>query len=422
VSGEQSVRAREKDFSLRTWRLTADCSLVSFFMHRPACLILDAEMQCALPVIEALRRRGFHVTAASHKRVNMGFFSRYPNRRALYPAPKNFRRAFVERIIELAREHRYDFILPTDDISSEILTEERERVEKHACLPIPTYETFMKARDKSKTIKIALENRLPCPQTFFPADENIEEIAHKVSYPALVKANVSSGARGILVVHKRGELKKTYEEVKAAYGECHVQEFIPKGGLQYKADLFIDDRQELKGGMVYSKLRYFPVNGGSSVVNRTVHYPQLIDIAYQLLKAMNWRGFADFDFITDPRDGIPKIMEINPRIPACFRITLAAGIDFASMIARLAMGQTIPKVEGYKRDVYLRYFPLDVLWFIKSPDRFRAEPSFFKFFGRNLSDQIISLRDPGPIVGFCLENFISLFDWEARKIRYSRGW
>jgi predicted ATP-grasp superfamily ATP-dependent carboligase len=137
---------------------------------------------------------------------------------------------------------------------------------------------------------------------------------------------------------------------------------------------------------------------------------------------MGWRGFADFDFITDPRDGTPKLMEINPRVPACFRITLAAGIDFPYMIAKLAMGEEIPRVDGYKLDVYLRYFPLDVLWFIKSPERFRAEPSFFKFFGRNLSDQIISLRDPGPMLGFCLENFISLFDWEARKTRYSRGW
>jgi len=388
----------------------------------PSCLILDAEMQCALPVLEALRRRGFHVTAGSLKRVNMGFFSRYANRRVLYPPPKDSPEAFVERIVELVRENQYDFVLPTDDISSELLAAQRQRVENHARLPIPPYETFMKARDKSKTLKIAMENDVPCPRTFFPDEEDIEEIARKISYPALVKANISSGARGILAVSRKQDLARIYKEVKAGYGECHIQEFIPKGGLQYKADLFLDQTQELKAGIVYSKLRYFPVNGGSSVVNRTVRYPQIIDNAYRLLKAMGWRGFADFDFITDPRDGTAKLMEINPRVPACFRITLAAGIDFPNMIAKLAMGEEIPQVNDYKLDVYLRYFPLDVLWFIKSPERFRAEPSFFKFFGRNLSDQIISLRDPGPVVGFCLENLLSLFNREARKTRYARGW
>ena len=388
----------------------------------PSCLILDAEMQCALPVLEALRRRGFDVTAGSHKRVNMGFFSRYPNRRVVYPPPQRLPVEFVARIVELARAHRYDFILPTDDVSSELLTAHRDRLERYAPLAVAPYETFMKARDKSKTLQIAIDNDLPCPKTFFPERESIDAIAQRASYPVLVKANISSGARGILPVQKKEELKGTYEKVKATYGECHIQEYVPKGGAQYKADLFLDDRQDLKAAMVYSKLRYFPVNGGSSVVNRTVFYPEIIDIAYRLLRAMNWRGFADFDFITDPRDGVPKIMEINPRIPACFRITLAAGIDFPSMIASLAMGGKVAKVDGYKRDVYLRYFPLDVLWFLKSPERFRAQPSFFKFFGRDLSDQIISLRDPGPMLGFCLENFISLFDWEARKTRYSRGW
>jgi len=387
-----------------------------------SCLILDTEMQCSLPVLEALRRAGFRVTAGSHKRINMGFFSHYPNSRVLYPSPLRAPVEFVSRILALAREHRYDFILPTDDVSSELLTAERERVERYSRLAVAPYETFMKARDKSKTIRIAMANQVPCPPTYFPDDENIDKIAERASYPVLVKANISSGARGISAVRQKNDLKKTYEEVKAAYGECHIQEYIPTGGLQYKADLFLDRDQELKAAIVYSKLRYYPINGGSSVVNRTVRQPRIIDDAYRLLKAMGWRGFADFDFITDPRDGVAKVMEINPRIPACFRITLAAGVDFSSMIAKFAMGKEVPKAGDYALDVYLRYFPLDVLWFIKSADRFRAEPSFFKFFGGNLSDQIISLRDPGPIVGFCLENFISLFDWQARKTRYSRGW
>jgi predicted ATP-grasp superfamily ATP-dependent carboligase len=388
----------------------------------PSCLVLDTEMQCALPVLESLRRRGFDVTAGSHKRINMGFCSKYPNRRVLYPSPKDCPVEFAERIIELAQGRPYDFVLPTDDISSEILTAQRERVEKHTRLPIPPYDIFMKARDKSKTLKTAMAHGVPCPQTYFPDEENIERIAERAVYPVLVKANISSGARGISLVQKKQELRRTYETVKASYGECHIQEYIPSGDLQYKADLFLDRDQQLKAGIVYSKLRYFPISGGSSVLNRTVLFPEIIDNAYRLLVAMGWHGFADFDFITDPRDATPKVMEINPRVPACFRITLAAGIDFSYMIAKLAMGEEISRVHGYRLDVYLRYLPLDCLWFIKSPERFRAKPSFFKFFGSDQKDQIISLRDPGPIFGFCLENLIAFFDVEARKARYSRGW
>ena len=388
----------------------------------PRCLILDAEMQCSLPVIESLRKRGFHVTAGSYKRINMGFFSKYSNERVMYPAPKTSPDGFFNTILELAKHHHYDFVLPTDDISSEVLLARKDALEQYTHLPIVAYETFMKARDKSQTLKIAMQNNIPCPETFFPDEEKIGDIARRAPYPLLVKPNLSSGARGITLVPNKDDLETTYRTVKAEYGECHIQEYIPKGGLQYKADLFLDASQELKAGIVYSKLRYFPIHGGSSIINRTVLRPEIIENAHKLLKAMKWRGFADFDFITDPRDGMAKLMEINPRIPACFRITVAAGIDFPYMIAKLALGEDIPKVDGYQTDVYLRYFPLDVLWFLKSPERFRAKPSFFRFFGKNLHDQIISLRDPGPILGFCLENLISLFDRNDRKVRYSRGW
>ena len=388
----------------------------------PRCLILDAEMQCSLPVIESLRKRGFHVTAGSYKRINMGFFSKYSNERVMYPAPKTSPDGFFNTILELAKHHHYDFVLPTDDISSEVLLARKDALEQYTHLPIVAYETFMKARDKSQTLKIAMQNNIPCPGTFFPDEENIGDIARRAPYPLLVKPNLSSGARGITLVPNKDDLETTYRTVKAEYGECHIQEYIPKGGLQYKADLFLDANQEFKAGIVYSKLRYFPIHGGSSIINRTVLRPEIIENAHKLLKAMKWRGFADFDFITDPRDGMAKLMEINPRIPACFRITVAAGIDFPYMIAKLALGEDIPKVDGYQTDVYLRYFPLDVLWFLKSPERFRAKPSFFRFFGKNLHDQIISLRDPGPILGFCLENLISLFDRNDRKVRYSRGW
>jgi predicted ATP-grasp superfamily ATP-dependent carboligase len=386
------------------------------------CLVLDAEGQSSLAVMESLSRQGFRVTAGSYKPVNMGFFSRYPSRRVLYPSPQAEPRAFVQRLLELVRERRYDFVFPIDDFSSELLSEHKQSFAPFTGVPVVDYDIFIQGRDKSLTLKCARDHGVPHPETRYPDEEDIARIAAIVAYPVLIKPNISNGARGIALVSKAAELEPAYRGIKAQYGECHVQEYIPKGGVQYKADLFVGGDQQLKAAVVYSKLRYYPINGGSSVINRTVTHPEIIGHAASLLRAMNWRGFADFDFITDPRDGIPKLMEINPRIPNCFRITQAAGIDFAGMIARRAMGEESAVVEGYRTDVYLRYLPLDVLWFLQSPERFRAEPSFFKFFGRNLHDQIISLRDPGPLLGFCLDNVMALFKRKARAARYSRGW
>lgn len=389
---------------------------------KPRCLVLDAEMQGCLPLLESFCNLGFHVTAGSYKRLNMGFCSKYVHRRVIYPSPARSPQAFTQRILELAKQHEYEFILPVDDFSTGLLSEHKSIFLPYTKIPVVPFETFMTARDKSKTIKTALQCDVPCPSTFFPEEDAIADIARKVPYPALVKPNIASGARGITLVQDAGDLEKAYLDIKTRYGECHIQEYIPKGGPQHKADLFLDQDRNLKAGIVYCKLRYFPVNGGSSVMNRTVHKPEIIEHAYRLLKAMDWYGFADFDFITDPRDGIAKLMEINPRMPNTFRIGLVAGIDFPSMIVKLVRGEEIPSKQAYELDMYLRYFALDMLWFLKSPDRFRANPSFFSLGGRKVHDQIISLRDPGPIVGFCLENLFALLDRGTRKSRFRRGW
>jgi predicted ATP-grasp superfamily ATP-dependent carboligase len=385
-------------------------------------LVLDAEMQGCLPLLESFRNLGFHVTAGSYKRINMGFCSRYVHRRVVYASPALHPEAFAQRILELAKLNHYEFILPVDDFSTGILSEHKSSFLPYTKIPVVPYETFMVARDKSKTIKTALQCDIPCPSTFFPDDDAIADIARKVPYPALVKPNIGSGARGITLVGRAEELEGTYLDIKARYGECHIQEYVPKGGSQYKADLFLDNDRNLKAGIVYRKLRYFPINGGSSVVSRTVHKPEIIEYGHRLLREMDWCGFADFDFITDPRDGMAKLMEINPRIPNTFRIGVVAGIDFPSMIVKLIRGEEIPAKKEYDLDTYIRYFALDMLWFLKSPDRFRADPSVFSFLGKKVHDQIISLRDPGPIVGFCLENLLALLDRGARKSRFRRGW
>jgi D-aspartate ligase len=386
------------------------------------CLVLDAEGQSSLPVIESLARQGYCVTAGSYKPVNMGFFSRYPSRRVLYPSPKAFPEAFVQRLLGLLRERRYDFVFPIDDYSSELVSAYKTSFALFTRVPVVDFATFMKGRDKSLTLRCARDHGVPHPRTRYPDEEDIAQIARAVDYPVLIKPNISNGARGIALISRADELEPAYRKIKAQYGECHVQEYIPKGGLQYKADLFLGSDEQRKAGVVYSKLRYYPVNGGSSVVNRTVTHPEILAHATTMLRAMRWQGFADFDFITDPRDGVPKLMEINPRIPNCFRITQAAGIDFAAMIAQHAMGELPAAVDGYRTDVYLRHLPLDVLWFLESPERFRARPSFFRFFGNNVQDQIVSLRDPGPLVAFCLDNVMALFERKTRAARYARGW
>jgi hypothetical protein len=77
-------------------------------------------------------------------------------------------------------------------------------------------------------------------------------------------------------------------------------------------------------------------------------------------------------------------------------------------------------VKEYKTNCYLRFLPGDLLWYLRvdSKQRFQAQPNWFRFFDPSMSYQICNLRDPGPIIGYLLENFIQmLFDSKTRRAR-----
>jgi len=184
-----------------------------------------------------------------------------------------------------------------------------------------------------------------------------------------------------------------------------VQEFIPqKNGMQYQAEAFLDGDCKTKVCMVIEKPRFFPVKGGTSSANVTIDHPEINKISRRLLEGLKWKGAADVDYILDPRDNSVKILEINPRVTAGIKIAFAAGIDFADLHLKLAMGEKIPVTDNYKLGIYCRNFFLDILWYIYSDRKMKknTRPPFFRFFGHNVVDQLFSCDDPFVPLGFFL--------------------
>ncbi len=53
------------------------------------------------------------------------------------------------------------------------------------------------------------------------------------------------------------------------------------------------------------------------------------------------------------------------------------------MIADATLGNPLRQYE-YKSGIRLRHLGFEILWFIKSPNRFKTTPSWFKFFGKDV--------------------------------------
>ena len=73
------------------------------------------------------------------------------------------------------------------------------------------------------------------------------------------------------------------------------------------------------------------------------------------------------------------------------------------------------KEYSYKEGVALRHLGFDVLWFIKSPKRFSAKPSWFKFWGKKVSYQDFDFCDQKPFWFGTFNNVKKLFNPEFKK-------
>lgn len=389
---------------------------------RVRVLVMDGRIQSCLPVLKALRLGGHHVTIAESDPLCVGFFSRYPHRRIRHRDPRFDPEGFLSDLKGHLATGEYDVLIPILDVTAELVSQHKPELARFVRIPLVDYPIFMRARDKSQTMKIAQAHGLPVPHTYFPEEMDIDEIAKGVDYPVLIKPNISVGARGLTKVKDARELKELYPLVVARYGPCTIQEFIPQTGLQYKAQFLLDRHGEAKAWVVYSKIRHFPLEGGVSTLNCTVAREDIAALGKRLLHAMDWYAYADIDLITDPRDGRIKIMEVNPRITGSVKICFEAGVDFAKMLVALAMGCKVEPIKKYQVGLYLRHPGLDLIWFAKSKNRFKADPNWFWFFGKNLRYDVWSFKDPGPFMAYVMANVRDLFSVEARRYKYQRSY
>jgi len=391
-------------------------------MTKKRVLILDGDSRQGLPFMRSLRKAGHHVTIVCPWRPCPGYFSRYPNKRLIWPDINENEEVFYRCFLNYVKEAKCDIILALGDATAILVSKNREELTKYALTPVPDYSTLVKAADKSKTMAFCMANNIPCPKTFNPQSQSLEQIAEQIEFPVMVKPVRGIGAVGLHKFDTSEQLKNNYSVLEKRYGKLQIQEFIPLSKTQFQAEAFCDANSRMKVCMVIEKPRFFPVTGGTSTCNITIERPDIVESVRTLLEGIGWVGSADVDLILDPRDNIPKILEINPRVTAGIKIGFDAGIDYADLQLRLALGKKIPLIKDYKLGVVLRNLCLDILWYKYSDKAARknTHPLFWKFFGKKIKYQTISLSDPFPLLAFVLSNIKKYIKPGAWKSKLSK--
>lgn len=395
-------------------------------------LLLDGEGVQVVCMARELNKLGHELTALCAQKVSSGYATKYLHHKYKSPNIHMEANAFKTYFYEHLRQHKYDLIIPMGDESAYFLSREKEKVEKQYKMlcAVETYSTFELANDKQKLMGVCEKYDIVHPYTrALPAmrqkegckefDDNLKSVAEYVGFPAMIKPNLSAGAKGITKVLSLKDLKEKYPPIAETFGSCTLQQYVEQPDYYYNVMLFRKRDGKTAASTVIKIRRFFPLKGGTSCYSETVEHPFLIEQCERCLEKLNWHGFADFDVLEDKQTGELKIIEINPRVPSSLQASFAAGVNFAKIFVDeyLGNGAELFDMKKYRIGQQLRWFGLDVMWFLMSPQRFSFRPSWFRFWGKNVSYHDGSLRDPLPMIAGSLQGVAKYLNPEFRKAK-----
>lgn len=385
-------------------------------------LVTDGHWRKTLAVVRSLGRKNVHVTVGERTFLNTSFFSKYCSRRIVYPSPRLNPEGFIEFLLRELSQNQYDCLFPMEEETLLLVAKYASEISKFTSLLIPDFPKIEFVRDKGTLLQFAERHGIPTPKTFFPSPSSSNAMTLKnedglnLPIPSVIKPRVSSGSFGIVYVNKKEELFSSYQKVHQRYPFPLIQEYIPDGGGTFGFSALFDQNSNLKAAFVHKKLRMYPVRGGPSTLRESVRHPQIMELGISLLRLLDWRGVAMVEFKVDPRDGSPKLMEINPRFWGSLQLAIFSGVDFPYLMLRIAKGEDVEPIHSYRVGMRCRWLLLgDILHFLTNPERFHLNPSFFRFFEPNTCYDILSKDDPLPILGSIATFFTFLYDPEMKR-------
>ena len=356
-------------------------------------LVLDASGKQTLAMIRGLKEIECIVTVLCTSKLDTCYASNLPDFKLLEPEMAVVDEKYIQKLLQIVATREYDVLMPIGELSTNPVTQHEEEFKKYVKIACAPRETYIKAFNKQITFDTAMENGIPCPNTRH-SKQDIEDYLVNCRFPIIIKPRQGLGSIGFHKFEKREDFWPYMKEKGLNPDDYIVQEFV-NFDKHIGCLLFIDQKGQVCTSYAVDVLRRFPIDAGSAVVLQTIDSKKVMPYAGKLLQTLKWKGFADVAFMIDKETGEPKLMEINGRIPQSIKMAFMCGYNISRQLLEMVYERDVIRYpENDRFDLYLRHFDTDLAWFIKSPDRFIAKPSWFSW--KNTQEVLYNKDDKRP--------------------------
>jgi predicted ATP-grasp superfamily ATP-dependent carboligase len=380
-------------------------------------LLTDAEYKQCLAILRALSLKQLSVHCSASRRKSLAFYSKYCKKKFIYSKPTKNPDQFKNDIETIVQSNKTEVLMPIGSASCTLISQQKEKLEKYARVPIANYDTFVKAHDKSIVNELANRNNIPAPHSSVP--KNLKELKSSLkdySFPIVLKARKGTATSQVRYCRNQEETITLWNKFnKIGKGETSgivdhsypiIQEYLPGEIIDV---LFIFNKGKPRGCLTQRRVITLPVDGGSGALNITINEPTIARDAIKLMKALNWHGVGMAEFKRDT-NGNAKLIEVNPKFWGTTECSISAGMNFPYMLYEIAMdGDTKPQFSYLKDKPFGWPFPMGIKSILETNEPFTYIKKFLELTTYKNGTDIRLLSDPRPFSLQLYQTLLSIF-------------
>lgn len=259
--------------------------------------------------------------------------------------------AELERLGRRGKERgRPTLLLCNADSWVTFFTEHAEELKQWFEVAILDREILDLVADKIAFDDICRDLDIPTPRTLIADFRDADDLdwdpgEFDLPFPVVAKAALSAeyellqfpGKEKVFKVDTPQQLTEILHRVRDAgfRDRFAIQELIPGDDTTVRSiTAYVDSAGEvtLIASAQVLLQEHTPLLVGNPAAMITTPYPEMMEQASRLLRKVGYHGYANFDVKVDPRDGVAKFFEVNPRVGRNNYYVTAAGANIAQFV------------------------------------------------------------------------------------------
>lgn len=345
----------------------------------------------ALGVVRSLGRLHVPVYVVASDPRTSSFYSRYCRGKFVLDIETTPTEESLRFLLNVSKQvGGRPILIPTDDGAAGFVADHAEELRPAFHFQDQVKGLVNSLNSKKEMYHLAKKHGLPTPEAVFPQSRaDVLHFLQNATFPVMLKAIYGAqlwdtAGQKMFIVTNEAELLDKYGTLEdPANPNLMLQEYIPGADdTAWMLDGYFNNESDCLFAITGRKIRQYPISRGSASLGVCMQNETVELATMEFIKRIGYKGIVDIDYRYDARDGIYKVLDINPRIGSSFRLFVSStGMDVARALYADFTGQPVESGnlrEGRK-------------WFVEDQD-LASSVAYYKHGRLKLGEWIGSFR------------------------------